>query len=309
LTRSPNREKTARKWLWTLRVQEESLAGRIGFSAESTAFRRVFQDRDYTSGDLAFDDAVRLTGTPDILRVSLSHAIRRTIAQWAVRGGSLIDGVLTMDFRAGPYANAVLRRTRVGAGLVRRLRQATDTDIDRLFQIAVHDTDPEVRVGVLKHVLSLTGGPLSRAPDVSWDRRPSLLQALTAAAHSDHAALTELAGVHLAPFFEAEGCSHWSESMLIAAAEHGRQKEMWAELVAQMGRSGGQRSLDYLVDYAESWFGLRKGAKHAEAAITELMNRLGGDRSGGLSVVEPLATGAVSLIAPLESEEEDEEWD
>ena len=71
-----------------------------------------------------------------------------------------------------------------------------------------------------------------------------------------------------------------------------------------MAETGGQRCLNYLVDYAEGWFGLRKGAKHAERAIATLMNRLGGDAKGGLSVLEPLADGAISLIAPLPEEDD-----
>ncbi len=308
LTRHPKREKAPGKWNWTLKAHEGGLRKRVEFSAERTGLGGLFRDRDYTSGDPVFDDAVRLTGEPHTLCVALTTSTRRWVKGWVDRGGALVDDTLSLDFRATAYAHAILRRARAAARLLRRLEAAVEIQPARLMQIAVHDTLPTVRTIALKYALALPGGPLSSQPAEDWTHGGALFQALSAAAHSDHSPLVELAGAHLSAHFLPGSRATWSESMLIAAAQHGIDRGVWRELVSAMGEVGGQRCLDYLVDYAEGWFGLRKGTKQAEAAITTLMTRLGGDTKGALSVVEPLSAGAVSLIAPLDDDDEDDGW-
>ena len=302
--RLPKRDPVAPAWDWTLAAHAPAIDGRIAFTAERTGLARIFGERDHTSGDATFDAAVRLSGESNALCAALTQRTRRQIMGWTQRGGVLAKDTLTLSFRASAHAAQIFDQVKAASRLMRRLEKAVFTDPKRLMQIAVHDVEPGVRLVALKHALALYGGPLSPHPEPDWIHGPALYQTLVAAAHSDDGELIRLGGIHLAAYATEADCAQWSESMLIAVAEHGQHRGTWQVVVSAMAETGGQRCLNYLVDYAEGWFGLRKGAKHAERAIATLMNRLGGDAKGGLSVLEPLADGAISLIAPLPEEDD-----
>lgn len=228
----------------------------LRFHAETrmTALKKVFGGEDVLTGDPRFDAAVWLDGEPGELLGRLEPVVREAIMTWVGAGGALVEQ-LVVELSA-PTDERVDELLIAGVTIGRALGELAGDDDDyeihhALIERAESDPMPQVRV---RAAAALIGRGFPPTPSLAADLGPVL-----------------------------------EDGLLLTLAEgQAAQREA---VITHLGQFGTERAISPLAAIAGAWFGDRRQKQAARAAVDHIIERQGGLRAGGLSMLDAEAGG------------------
>ncbi|MCA9546743.1 MAG: hypothetical protein KC613_20195 [Myxococcales bacterium] len=274
---------------WAVEVSATELPGelRIGSEAAVGGLRRVFMGKDVQTGDMIFDDAVRIDGPEALVRAACTVGTRRLLTRWVPDHELQLQAQrLTLTF-ASHSEQRLVARLRTLRSLLQSLCRAQGNLAVRLLRNAARDPVAQVRTLSL---LTLLEGPLQTL-DARRRRRAILVGAGHPQASLRKAAAPLLVGLLNTAEVAFEALPERALWTLLAFGDPARQ----VEAAHRLGAVGGADSVPPLAEHADAFFGTGALKTAARAAIAQILERTGGLRSGGLSLAEDQA-GELSLL-------------
>lgn len=237
----------------------------VGFTPEPARVVRLVLGRDLETGDVGFDEAVRVTGNATALRALLDGRTREAIRTFVVCGGRLEGRHLRLVWAHGYNVDRLVAYVEAALAVAARLRPA-GTARARLAAIARADAVPAVRARVLDFMREAHAhAPETEAAALALLGDPDPAVRLAAARGAGEAGIEALAGLVL----EAPEAVQVGAVEALAASEAGR-----AALLRCLPRLAGAAR-------AAAVAALRSGA-----ALVGGLAVVGAEAGGGLSVVE-----------------------
>lgn len=285
-----------RRWPWRLEIRPRGLDPQISLrSPESSAGllgKLIGFGRGVLTGDDLFDEVVLVSGPAHDLLAALSAPMREQIAWLCRRGGFVADGAMIRQITLKRMPRSLLGHARSMAVVASRLTLSPEDRQRALLRNAVHDPAGGLRARALEALLKLDGGRFE----------PAILQALTAAAHSDHPDLLAqgregLQAAYSGGHLTLETCDEPCLLALLPSLSGATVDQV----ISRLAESGTQRAVPALVNIERSFFKGRARRALARDALAQIVARTGAIKAGGLTVVEDLDPGRLSLIPAPEA--------
>lgn len=248
---------------------------------DASRLRKLLSGQDVLTGDDAFDQIALIAGDPAIALAVLDPEVRAELGAWLPMGLTLRGGVIEAP---APDAAAIAQLALLMARLTPPEAPLAVVWARRLAD----EPNPGAAVRLARALVA-------QAPPVD-------VSLLDAAAMSTIEAAREILGEALARRLDREAVGELSAGGA-AAALGAAPSALRPALVERLRAIGDERAVAPLTAIANAFFGGAELKAKARRAVEAIIERQGGLRAGGLTVVARGPAGALSEAAPSHEDE------
>lgn len=257
-----------------LRPRRALSGGQLRVEAEpdSSRLRKLIDGQDVLTGDDDFDRVALITGEPSLALTVLDGEARAGLIPWLARGLTLVDGTVEAPAPADPVQIADLAR------LTAALALPDDTPAAALARRLSSERTPGTAVRLARALIA-------ESPDIAT---------LDVAAASPIEAARRPIGAALCAALDDDRIQQLGPAGCTAALEEA-PGALRPALIARAHAIGDERAVAPLTRLADAFFGSGAIKKAARAAAEAIVERQGGLRAGGLTMVGGGPAGGLTV--------------
>ena len=272
---------------WTIEVAHDEIPKSLGVRAErGSALGRLLEGKDVQTGDVVFDEQVRVVGDEAEVLALMRERARRKVADWASRGARVHNQVTLWRGLDSPQSLNILSRAK-GLGTLAATLRLDEEEIPLLLaRNVLRDRAIGVRVRSLRVLVT---------HDLPTElEQPQVVRLLEDALNERDEDLHEIAGELVSSLCATDPAMFESlgEGGLIAALGNRALRDAALERLEEVGT---ERCVSAVLEITTGLFVGSDLKAAGKAVIAKIVARVGDLTGGGLSVVARPEDGQLSV--------------